>query len=194
MRKLHEKSIVLGIGIGMIITAIAGMIFSAGTTKELSKAEIMSKAKLYGMIEKTQFLNGGSTIVDSTNVAADSTVAAQSTAVESATGNSAAAPSTASKSATGDSAATQTTAVESDTANSTTVNANERNIVIKIKTGIKAQALIDTLFKKGVISSKEDFKAVLDSYKASTKIIVGTYTFKKNDDLHYIVNTICKLK
>ncbi len=58
MRKVHEKSVILGIGIGMIITAIAGMIFSAGTTKELSKQEIISIAKSkYGLVEKIPFLN-----------------------------------------------------------------------------------------------------------------------------------------
>lgn len=190
MRKVHEKSIILGIGIGMIITAITGMIFSAGTQKELSKEEIISLAKGYGLIEKSKFQ------YDNTNLAANTTA-------EPTTANTTAANTT----------ATNTTATNSEVANITTANStvatnttatstpakttnsvNQRNIIIEVKDGFKSQHVAEALLEKGVIKSEKDFMAVLDSYKASTKINIGTFKFKTNDDLDYIVKTICNIK
>jgi gas vesicle protein len=236
MRKVHEKSIVLGIGIGMIITAIAGMIFSAGTSKELSKEEIMNKAKIYGMREQVQFLNN--TSIDSINVAAESTAAnstvANSTAAENTTATNSTINSTVSESTIATNSTINSTVSESTIATNSTINStvsesttaintttgstasdsnasdstianntaikststdvSERNIRIRIKSGLRVQGLIDILLKKEVILSEVDFKTVLNSYKGSTKIKAGTYMFKKNDDLNYIVKTICKLK
>lgn len=189
MRKVHDKSIILGIGIGMIITAIAGMIFSAGNQKELSKAEIIKLAKGYGLIEQVKFLNDNNDSIDSTNVTASSSTNKTATGDTSAD-KTATVDTSADKSATGDSSAVESTLVESNTTNSTT----ERNIIIKIKKGSKAQDIIDVLLEKGVITSGEDFTNVLFSYKASRKINFGTFMFSKNEDLHYVVKTICDLK
>lgn len=157
MRKVHEKSVVLGIGIGMIITAILGMIFSAGNPKELSKTEIISLAKGYGLVED-KLIYGDNASAESTNTAAKSTIE-DSTPIKSAS-----------------------------------ENVTERNIVIDIKYGSKSQDISGILLEKGVITSKEKFTAKLDLYEASTKIKTGTFMFKKNEDLDYIVKTICKLK
>jgi cell division protein YceG involved in septum cleavage len=182
MRKVFGKSVILGIGIGMIITAIAGMIFSAGTQKELSKDEIINLAKGYGLIEPVQILNDeGSSSSDSkdakntsnTSSAADSTKAEEKKADNTAAGTSA-----------------NSTPASST---STKSNINERNIVINIKSGSKAENIIEVLFEKKVISDKKQFASVLNSYKASRKIIRGTYKFKENEDYKYIVKTICNL-
>ena len=157
MRKVHEKSIVLGVGIGMIITAIAGMIFSAGTNKELSKAEIISLAKGYGLIEQVKFLNDENSA--STNSASESSLAPSSS----------------------------TTTIDSSSDNT------ERNVIIEIKDGYKSQDVIDILLEKGVITNGEDFSATMDLYKASTSINIGKFKFKKNEDLDYVVKTICNL-
>jgi len=203
MRKVHEKSIVLGIGIGMIITAIAGMIFSAGTTKELSKAEIMSKAKLYGMIEQVQVLNGDSASIDSTNLADDSN--ADESTTDSSTKDSSATDSSATDSSTAVNSTTESTVVNDRRANTTVAtdkkqvidssssSTAERNISIEIKHGYKAWQVAEVLLEKEVIESNKDFLTMMSSYKALTKINIGNYKFKKNDDLNYIVKTICKL-
>jgi hypothetical protein len=190
MRKVHEKSIVLGIGIGMIITAIAGMIFSAGNTKELSKAEIISMAKGYGLIEQVQFLDGDNASKDSTKVVADSTVTNSTIANSTSSGDSA----TDSTKPAVDSGANAAELTDKPQSSSGSNSTSDRNIIIEINYGYKSQDIIDQLLEKGVISNREDFTAVLDSYQATTKIRVGTFKFKKNDDLDYIVKTICKLK
>ncbi|HEY5583625.1 MAG TPA: ABC transporter substrate-binding protein [Ruminiclostridium sp.] len=184
MKKVHEKSIVLGIGIGMIITAISGMIFSAGTNKELSKSEIISLAKGYGLIEQVKFINDENASNNSGNASVNSTTD-ESTVADSTTDESTVADSTKDESTIANSTVAETT---------TDVHSSEKNIIIEIKAGHTSQYVIDELLEKGVIESKEDFIAVLDFYKASTKINIGTFKFKKNEELHYIVKTICKLK
>jgi hypothetical protein len=59
MRNFQIKSILLGIGIGIVITSIISMIYAAGinTNKSLSREEIISKAKEFGMVESTSILN-----------------------------------------------------------------------------------------------------------------------------------------
>ncbi len=53
MSQFHIKSILLGIGIGIIITAIASMIYLAGRDpmNELTKEEIIRQAEKYGMVK-----------------------------------------------------------------------------------------------------------------------------------------------
>ncbi|AEY66550.1 ABC transporter substrate-binding protein [Clostridium sp. BNL1100] len=175
MRKVHEKSILLGIGIGMIITAIAGMIYSGGTQKELTKDEIISRAKSYGLIEPVKLLNEN-------NSAADSTVA--DTTSEKSPGVSTV------------SQASTEVADKASTANKekTGTDTNERNIVIKIEDGHISNEVMKQLLDKGIITSEKDFTNVIHSYKASRKIISGTYKFKKNEDLDYLVKKICGIK
>lgn len=71
MSSFNAKSVLLGIGIGIIITATASMIYMAGRDpiKELTEQQIISQAKKYGMVkasilqegtdtEKTEIING----------------------------------------------------------------------------------------------------------------------------------------
>lgn len=52
MSRFNLKSLFLGIGIGIIITAVAGLIYAAGRDpmEGLSKEQIMGQAEKYGMI------------------------------------------------------------------------------------------------------------------------------------------------
>lgn len=182
MRKVHEKSIILGIGIGMIITSIAGMIYSAGNDKELSKEEIIRLAKSYGMVEKTNIINNSKSndLIDSSQ--ADDTVATDTSTNASVTDTTAANTSTADNSP-----------ANPTIDNSATSTGDERNIIVEIKDGDKSQQVTAKLLEEGVITKSKDFEAKLDAYNASTKIKIGSYKFKKNEDIDYIVKTICKL-
>lgn len=57
MGNLNIKSILLGIGIGIIITAIASIIFMSGRDpmKELTREQIISQAEKYGMVSSSIF-------------------------------------------------------------------------------------------------------------------------------------------
>ena len=193
MRKLHEKSIVLGIGIGMIITSIAGMIYSAGTQKELSKAEIISLAKTYGLIEPTGFINKNAS--NNTMVAPEKDTSNNNETANTTASNTSNNTETANNTA----ANTSTTNKEADKTDTNKQQAPdnldaERNISIAVQRGFGSKQVAKALLEKGVITSEAEFNAALDSYNATQKIRTGTYLFKKNDDLDYIVKTICKFK
>ncbi len=52
MKLLDSKSIILGLGIGIIITSLLGIIFFAGYKPQLSDAEIISLARKLGMVDR----------------------------------------------------------------------------------------------------------------------------------------------
>ncbi len=186
MKKLHEKSIVLGIGIGMIITSIAGMIYSAGTQKELSKQEIISRAKTFGLIDPTGLINKKD-VSEST-----ATVPKNATPSNTETANNTASNTTVVDKKK-DAATTSEKQQEAENTEKENTEA-ERNISIAVQSGFGSKEVEKLLLEKGVITSVAEFNTVLDSYNATQKIRTGTYLFKKNEDLHYIVKTICKFK
>lgn len=58
MKYFNIKSIVLGLGMGIFFTAATGMVYfnSIDAKKPMTKEEIVSKAKEYGMIEQSSIL------------------------------------------------------------------------------------------------------------------------------------------
>ncbi|WP_024831348.1 ABC transporter substrate-binding protein [Ruminiclostridium josui] len=178
MRKVHEKSILLGIGIGMIITAIVGMIYSSGTEtqKELTKEEIISRAKTYGLIEPVR-------ILDKDNSEATDSTAADTTSEKS--------PGVSTVSPASNEAAEKTSTANKD---NTSTDTNERNIVINIEDGHTSSDVMKQLLNKGIIANEKDFTNTIHTYKATRKIISGTYKFKKNEDVEYLVKKICGIK
>jgi len=59
MKKFQLRSIILGIGIGIVITSIISMIFFAGLEpkQSLSNEEIINMASELGMVKKSQFFD-----------------------------------------------------------------------------------------------------------------------------------------
>jgi len=51
MKNFQVKSIILGIGIGIVFTALVSIIYNAGGYSSMSREEIIEAAKSYGMIE-----------------------------------------------------------------------------------------------------------------------------------------------
>lgn len=50
MHKFHIKSILLGIGMGIVLTAFISIIYLAGNQPTMSREEIIEKARQYGMV------------------------------------------------------------------------------------------------------------------------------------------------
>lgn len=50
MRKFHIKSILLGIGMGIVLTAFISIIYSAGNQPTMSREDIIERARQYGMV------------------------------------------------------------------------------------------------------------------------------------------------
>ncbi|HZK27201.1 MAG TPA: hypothetical protein VFD00_06655 [Thermoclostridium sp.] len=51
MGKLHGKSVLLGVGIGVILTALIALVFSIGYRPELDKDKVKELARGYGMVD-----------------------------------------------------------------------------------------------------------------------------------------------
>jgi hypothetical protein len=183
MRKTHGRSIVLGIGIGMIITSIAGLIFANGTTNKMTMEEIINQAKIYGMVEKTSLIQGDSSTVSAL------VNQAQNSADPSMSSTTAVSNNTASSGSGGTSSQAQNSAV-----NSSNSQSSERNIDVEIKTGDDSQKVAQILIEKGIIKSEKVFNDELVAQNAETKIMFGKYKFKKNDDISYVVKAICEIK
>ncbi len=191
MRRVHEKSIVLGIGIGMIITSIAGLVYSGGENGEqadkLTKEEIISMAKSYGMVEPVHLIEDDSAVSTQTTGKSEDNTAAQSTATDA--GNNPTQQQTDGSSAQETAPATQTPSIVNNQGDTET-----RDIVVEIKSGYNSNKVAQILYEKGVIANKKEFVDVMAKHSATKKINVGSYTFKKNEDYFYIVNTICNIK
>ena len=52
MKLIDGKSVLLGIGIGIVITSILGFIFFLGYQPQLSDSEIISRARELGMVDR----------------------------------------------------------------------------------------------------------------------------------------------
>ncbi len=59
MSNFNVKSIILGIGIGIIITATVSLIYESGKDpfKNLTKQQIISEAEKYGMVQGFSLTN-----------------------------------------------------------------------------------------------------------------------------------------
>lgn len=54
MSKLHGKSVLLGMGIGIIFTALLGLIFFLGYMPEGDEVKIKKLARKYGMVDASE--------------------------------------------------------------------------------------------------------------------------------------------
>ncbi len=50
MKRIHSRSVLLGVGLGVIITAFLGMLFFLGYQPALSNEDIIKKAEKLGMV------------------------------------------------------------------------------------------------------------------------------------------------
>ena len=58
MQNFHVKSILLGIGIGIVLTAFISVIYSTGNKQAISREDVIERAKQYGMVFNEELLLG----------------------------------------------------------------------------------------------------------------------------------------
>ncbi len=160
MRKFHTKSIVLGIGIGIILTSIISLIYTAGLgDKGLSEKEIKDLARKYGMVEKGEVRVNKKDKEDTINIASNE----EKDKIDVQNG---------------------------DNSNSTKEVETKEFITIIIEQGDSSDIVTDRLFESGVISDKESFKAKLENMRLSDKIQIGKFKIEKGSDVQEIINMI----
>lgn len=170
MQRFHVKSILLGIGIGIIITSIISMIYLAGVNPEsnISKETVMEMAKKYGMVESTEFVKIDDTKdaqkVDSKNNAG--------------TKNNAQATDESAENA----APEQVKPAEAETK------------TVSIEAGDTSEAVASKLLKAGLINDKSAFIKELSNMGLSDEINIGEFKIKTGTDLNGIVKILTRTK
>jgi len=77
------------------------------------------------------------------------------------------------------------------------VPVNKRNeeqkpslITVKIESGLTLNQVGDLLVKEGVIENKEGFVVLVQKMGLSDKLIAGTYTFKRGEDVSKVITAL----
>lgn len=58
MQKFHSKSLLLGVGIGIVVTSVISLVYTAGVdpTKDLTKEQVMKLAEKHNIVQKTPII------------------------------------------------------------------------------------------------------------------------------------------
>lgn len=183
MQSFNIKSVVLGVGIGIVLTSITGMIYSAGFSKKMNREEIIKEAAKYGMVQKSELLKGQGTASD---VKQERTPAEESKAVN---------PSKQSESvirldeSRPFQQALPKKVEESQQAASKPVN---ETVTITVSKGESSEVVADKLLKSGLISDKPGFIRELVAMGLATEIDIGEYKILKGADIKAIIKIITR--
>lgn len=174
MRSIQVKSVILGIGIGIILTSFIGMIFSSGMERaaELNDEYVIRRARELGMLKSTDLLDSGS--VEAQDERTDKPI--ETTPVQL--------PETTVKEEDEDSAGKQAEGSEDG------IKMPPEVIVVEIKSGDSSEKVADMLLEKGLITDRETFADILAEEKLETKIMVGRYSFEKGTGVDEIIRKI----
>lgn len=170
MRNFHIKSLILGIGIGVVLTSIVSLIYTAGIANvKMSNQEIIDQAKKLGMVEDTQLIKNSSN--------------ASEPQIETSKQASNIKPSE-------DKVTTQQ-ATKLDTAVSNeNSNTGDQVIMISVNPGEASEVVADRLLKEGLISEKAAFLKELGDMGLTSEINVGEFKIKKGTEMKAIIKII----
>lgn len=168
MKSFHIKSILLGIGIGTILTAIISMIYMAGVNPgnvKLTDQEIIERAKSLGMFEAKSILAGSGT--SDTKIESDVADNGASTKTKNV--------DTSQKPASITQKATTTQAKVTPQPNKA-----ESILSIEVVKGDTSEKVGEKLFEANLISDKKAFIDELTKKGLTMDINIGKYRLKKS--------------
>lgn len=174
MYRFHIKSIVFGIGIGIVITSFIGIIFSAGMDSGANGEKIIEASASPVIIEENT--KGYEEIIKEEVKAVEDT---------SQTAGS------------GDENQNETPAPANETHESTNevqpspVKPISDEVILKIVSGDTSETVADKLFTLGVIEDAELLNNKMTDMKLNTSIQVGEFKVKKGEDMIEIIKKIC---
>lgn len=207
MGRFHIKNILLGIGMGLVLTALTGIIYSAGREPQMSKEEIMAKARQYGMVPSNEIIEESENeLVDEEEVEvepAGKQVDNENIQVHASDGlennEEMKSQPTQNPEVTKD-APVQPTANPDNDENvqiqpaSTPENVEKRQVKIKIAPGDNSYVISKKLVEEGLIDNANSFINEIRAMKLQTSIQVGEYTIEEGTDIKTIIRIICKRK
>lgn len=177
MKSFHIKSIILGIGIGTILTAIISMIFMAGfnpNNVRLTDQEIVDRAKSLGMLEAKSVLAVSGTT--DTKLESDVEVNTPDTKTKNVgTGQQDSSDSV------------NTTKQENATPPPKTP---EPEIIISVVKGDTSESVGEKLISAKIITDKKAFLNELIKMNLTMEINIGQYKVKKGMDIKLIIRLL----
>lgn len=174
MQNFHVKSILLGIGIGIVLTAFIGTIYSTGNEPVMDKDEIIERAKQFGMVFSEDLILGG------TDQESQTTNEVSPTAVQQ--GNSDQVQSEEKKSS--------ALSPENDQGVKTVENSVEEDVVISIQPGYTSEILANRLVDSGLIHDADSFVNHLVEMKLEGSIQVGNFRIRRGSDHNTIARAV----
>jgi hypothetical protein len=177
MKSFHIKSILMGIGIGIILTALIGIIYSAGMSPQMSKQEIMEKAKQYGMVLSSDtIIRADDDFIDDKE---DSTALMEKEAIPGYNNS------------VNTSKPKETENLKVNTAKPTEEPVQE--VRIKINYGDTSLMVAEKLYEQGLIERVDSFENLLKEMNRERFIQIGEFVIVKGTDETTIAKIICGL-
>lgn len=164
MKRFHIKSLILGIGIGVILTSVTSMIYFAGMDPmaQLDKIQIIAKAREFGMVDSSEIVRSPE----------------RSEKIED--GGGTAIPKE----------TTPTQPVESTVEQNTEPAAEPITATIIITPGDTSVAVAQKLLNAGLISNQDEFILQLENLGLTGQINIGQFTFNEATDYREIIRGI----
>lgn len=165
MKNFHIKSIVLGIGIGFVITSIISLIYTAGNTvSKMSNLEIIEQAKKLGMVEDTSLINNNFVSSDSKSPSNNKTNEVKANTPQPTKLDTAAA--------------------------SEKPKTEGQEIKITVNQGEASETVSEKLLKAGLINDKASFLKELADLGLTSEINIGEFKIKTGTDMKAIIKLI----
>jgi hypothetical protein len=173
MKNFNIKSLVLGVGIGIVLTSIISLIYTAGIVNvKMSNQQIIDQAKKLGMIEDTQIIKNSSNLSENQ--------------IETSKETSSVKPRV-------DNSAPKETNELNSAASAEKPNTGDQVIKVSITPGEPSEAVADSLLKKGLISDKDAFLKELKDMGLTSKINVGEFEFKKGSEMKAMIKILTEV-
>ena len=167
MQNFHIKSIILGIGMGIVLTSIISIIYLAGVNPNtrMTKEEVIEQAKKYGMVENTQLINNKAENTEQNNDDVKKPDNSESGIKIEDTESPKPQP-------------VKPAAVQ--------------EIKIVVNSGDTSEIVAEKLFKAGLISDKNVFIKELGNLGLTSNVEVGEFKIKTGTDIRTIIEKITK--
>jgi hypothetical protein len=175
MNSFHIKSIILGIGIGIVMTSIISIIYFAGVVPEkLSKEEIIQLAEKYGMVKSE------SIIKDNAEGQGIQTENAQKENLSSSTNKQ----EVSTKPSTAETKPAETKPAETKPSVGT--------VLVIVNQGDSSEKVGEKLVYAGLIKDKRLFTDEIGKRGLSGSIEVGEYKINNGEDIDTIIKALTR--